>query len=212
MWKSLWVVSLIAAVSCRSADAGKSEVAEGTTGVRAAQLKVDLESQLVSWEPKDDDTVELTLLVSGYLPKYRKAGAEPSADGRVTLKLGEVLTFPDHHLRQAFTVRSVSETALEFDYSFKFDGKTDTGHFVLTRGLMESGFQDEWRKCSTTAQCVVIPSYCGRFAVVMGGAPEVLARNFYKKIGGRKECAAKTMEPPVAACVEGKCQPAPKSP
>ncbi|MDP1821699.1 MAG: hypothetical protein Q8L48_00575 [Archangium sp.] len=214
MWKARLTAGLLITLgACRAEEPAALTAARPTHGAQASRLKVGLESQLVSWAPRDG-SVELVVLTSDALPKYGKGEGERSPDGHVVLAPGEKLTLRDRHIRQEFTFRRATVTELELDYFFRHDSpvaarEVDTGRIVLTRGLMESGFQEQWRSCSTSAQCTVIPTDCGGFASVAKGGPQQLAELFFRKVGARKDCSSKTVAAPVATCADSKCQPAP---
>ncbi|MGC4118573.1 MAG: hypothetical protein QM765_29255 [Myxococcales bacterium] len=170
----------------------------------------------MSWQVQGQ-TVELEFVSWSQRPKYRSGERIIGPDGRLAMTIGETLSLVDRHILMEFTLRGASASELEFDYLYRHSPpgarprETDSGRFTVTRHLFEGGFPPAWRKCSTTAQCTIIPTYCGGYASVAKAYQE-LVRNHYDQIGALKKCSGKTMDPPVASCADGVCQPDPKCP
>ena len=182
-----------------------------THGSTADALQRQLESQLESWKLKDG-AAELQFVHARQLPRYRKDPAgEPLQ--QATLRVGESFGFVERHFSLHFTLRSVSEQVLEFDYEqlTSHPGQPrlhDTGTFSLSPDLTQTGFQDQWRSCSTSAQCMVLATGCDGFVGVSKGTEEFAALSFRKR-AAKKACSAPMGSVPFAACVNQRCTPAP---
>lgn len=154
-------------IACSRPAAGETE------GAGADQLQRQLESHLEAWTLRGEEA-ELHFVRAMQLPKYRKNGeGEPLL--QLSLKVGESFSLVDRHFSMRFVLRSASEQALEFDYEHltSHPGRPrtrDTGRFSLSRELTQTGFQDVWRSCSTSAQCTVLSTSCAGFVGASKGS------------------------------------------
>ena len=183
-----------------------------THDASAVELQRQLEAHLEAWAPRGQ-AAELHFVHAVQLPKYRKNGeGEPLQ--QVSLVVGESFSLVDRHFSMRFVLRSVNEQAVEFDYQHHtaHPGRPrtrDTGRFSLTRDLTQTGFQDAWRRCSTSAQCAVVSTSCDGFVGASKGSEEFVALYFSKR-AARKECAGPRGVPPPPSCVQQRCLPAPR--